>query len=99
MRTTGSTLALSISLPATRTTSLPGRYDSVKPTMRLPNTRGEETARALLIENPLAAFEGKPLPYVPDVCEDGDSAKPAGLKRGSASGFSKCALTWSAATG
>jgi protein-tyrosine phosphatase len=38
-------------------------------------TRGEETARALLVENPLAVFEGKPLPYVPDVCEDGESAE------------------------
>jgi protein-tyrosine phosphatase len=27
---------------------------------------GEEMARSLLLENPLAAFEGRPLPYVPD---------------------------------
>jgi protein-tyrosine phosphatase len=31
---------------------------------------GEEYARALMIENPLAAFEGRPLPYVPDLTED-----------------------------
>jgi protein-tyrosine phosphatase len=28
---------------------------------------GEERARFLLIDNPLAAFEGQPLPYVPEV--------------------------------
>jgi len=28
--------------------------------------RGEEVARALFQENPLAAFEGRPLPYVPE---------------------------------
>ena len=28
---------------------------------------GEERAKALLVENPLAAFEGRPLPYVPEV--------------------------------
>lgn len=31
---------------------------------------GEEKARALLMENPLAAFEGQPLPYVPEVSAD-----------------------------
>jgi protein-tyrosine phosphatase len=31
---------------------------------------GEEVARALFVENPLAAFEGRPLPYVPEVDED-----------------------------
>jgi len=31
---------------------------------------GEEKARALLVENPLAAFEGRALPYVPDVPDD-----------------------------
>jgi protein-tyrosine phosphatase len=44
-------------------------------------TRGEETARALLVENPLAAFEGSPLPYVPDVCEDGESAESGWPKK------------------
>lgn len=29
-------------------------------------TYGEDVARALLVENPLAAFEGRPLPYVPE---------------------------------
>jgi protein-tyrosine phosphatase len=28
---------------------------------------GEDSARFLLIDNPLAAFEGRPLPYVPDI--------------------------------
>ena len=31
---------------------------------------GEDIARALLVDNPLAAFEGRPLPYVPDLPED-----------------------------
>ena len=30
---------------------------------------GEEKARALFVENPLAAFEGQPLPYVPEIVE------------------------------
>jgi len=33
--------------------------------------RGEEVARALFQENPLAAFEGRPLPYVPEPEEAG----------------------------
>lgn len=33
-------------------------------------TWGEETARALLMENPLAAFEGRPLPWVRDLPDD-----------------------------
>jgi protein-tyrosine phosphatase len=28
---------------------------------------GKEMARSLLLDNPLAAFEGRPLPYVPDI--------------------------------
>jgi len=28
---------------------------------------GEETARAIFVDNPLAAFEGRPLPYVPEI--------------------------------
>jgi len=36
---------------------------------------GEEIARALLRENPLAAFEGRPLPYVPEVSTDPLRAK------------------------
>ena len=31
---------------------------------------GENVARALLVDNPLAAFEGRPLPYVPEVAEE-----------------------------
>jgi len=31
---------------------------------------GEEISRALFVENPLAAFEGRPLPHVPEVAED-----------------------------
>jgi protein-tyrosine phosphatase len=30
---------------------------------------GENVARALLVENPLAAFEGRPLPYAPQLSE------------------------------
>ena len=41
-------------------------------------SHGEETARALLIENPMAAFAGKPLPYVPEVAEDGNSGETVG---------------------
>jgi len=36
---------------------------------------GEGIARALLMENPLAAFEGRPLPYVPEVSTDAPRAK------------------------
>ncbi len=41
-------------------------YDSIAQQL------GEEIARALLIENPLAAFNGDPLPYVPEVEEQQD---------------------------
>lgn len=47
----------------------------------LVKTRGEEVARALLVENPLAAFEGRPLPYVPEV-ED-ERLKVSGSAQGS----------------
>ncbi|HKI11072.1 MAG TPA: CpsB/CapC family capsule biosynthesis tyrosine phosphatase [Candidatus Acidoferrum sp.] len=36
---------------------------------------GEGIARALLVENPLAAYEGRPLPYVPEVSTDAPRAK------------------------
>ena len=36
---------------------------------------GEELARALLVENPLAAFEGRPLPHVPEL-EEGAGLAP-----------------------
>jgi protein-tyrosine phosphatase len=39
---------------------------------------GEERANALLIENPLAAFEGRPLPYVPELAPE---AEPRRRKR------------------
>ena len=32
--------------------------------------RGEDAARGLLVENPLAAFEGRGLPWVPELAED-----------------------------
>jgi protein-tyrosine phosphatase len=40
---------------------------------------GEETARALLLDNPLAAFEGRPLPFVPALADDArtPAASPA----------------------
>jgi protein-tyrosine phosphatase len=38
----------------------------------LVQTRGEEVARGLLVDNPLAAFEGRPLPYVPEMEYSGD---------------------------
>lgn len=34
---------------------------------------GEELAHALLVDNPLAAFEGRPLPCVPELAEDGNT--------------------------
>jgi len=39
---------------------------------RLAQTRGEDVARALLVENPLAAFEGRPIPWVPELPDDAD---------------------------
>jgi len=36
---------------------------------------GEEKARALLVENPLAAFEGRPLPHIPPVSESDERPK------------------------
>jgi protein-tyrosine phosphatase len=49
-------------------------------------TWGEETARALLVENPLAAFEGRPLPWAPDLpdelgMDDSGSHMPRKKKR------------------
>jgi protein-tyrosine phosphatase len=45
--------------------------------------RGEKLARALLLENPLAAFEGRPLPYVPEIAESAEQqgGVPAKSKR------------------
>jgi protein-tyrosine phosphatase len=44
---------------------------------------GEEMARALMVDNPLAAFEGRPLPYVPNLETDdsADAWKPRKKKR------------------
>ncbi|HXQ26880.1 MAG TPA: CpsB/CapC family capsule biosynthesis tyrosine phosphatase [Candidatus Acidoferrales bacterium] len=39
-------------------------------------TRGEDVARALLVENPLAAFEGRPLPHVPELADERDTEHP-----------------------
>jgi protein-tyrosine phosphatase len=44
--------------------------------------RGEETARALLYDNPLAVFEGLPLPYEPEQPEvAAQSSRPGRRKR------------------
>jgi len=32
--------------------------------------RGEDVAKALLVDNPLAAFEGRSLPWVPEMDDD-----------------------------
>ncbi len=42
--------------------------------------RGEEVARALFHDNPLAAFEGQPLPYVPEPPES-DTSVPGFRRR------------------
>ena len=46
---------------------------------------GEDVARALLVDNPRAAFEGQPLPFVPEINEDNskksDSRGAGGKKR------------------
>lgn len=39
--------------------------------------RGEDVARALLIANPMAAFEGSPLPWVPEIPDDALAGDPA----------------------
>ncbi len=44
---------------------------------------GEDVARALLTDNPQAAFEGRPLPYVPELPDDlvANSSEPQRLRR------------------
>lgn len=54
---------------ARRPLKLKFAYDSVAGQL------GEEVARGLLIENPLAAFNGDPLPYVPEVEEPRERRK------------------------
>lgn len=44
---------------------------------RLAQTRGVDVARALLVDNPLAAFEGRPLPCVPELGGDAGDKNPA----------------------
>jgi protein-tyrosine phosphatase len=44
-------------------------------------TRGEGLARVLLVDNPLAAFEGRPLPWIPDLPDDSDLVGPSARKR------------------
>jgi protein-tyrosine phosphatase len=43
--------------------------------------RGEEVARALFHDNPLAAFEGRPLPFVPEPSDAATSGSPKRRKR------------------
>ena len=43
--------------------------------------RGEKVAQALFCENPLAAFEGRPLPYVPEPPENDTASRPPRRKR------------------
>jgi protein-tyrosine phosphatase len=38
----------------------------------LAKSRGEDVARALMVDNPLAAFEDRPLPWVPELADEGD---------------------------
>jgi protein-tyrosine phosphatase len=42
---------------------------------------GEDVAQGLFTANPLAAFEGRPLPYVPEPAEPRDSTQPPRLPR------------------
>jgi protein-tyrosine phosphatase len=50
---------------------------------RLAKTRGEDVAQALLGDNPLAAFEGRELPYVPELADDAGTRRsgPRGRRR------------------
>ena len=40
---------------------------------RVAESRGEDVARGLLVDNPLAAFEDRPLPFVPELVDEGDA--------------------------
>jgi protein-tyrosine phosphatase len=53
---------------AHNTTSRPLRLQEAY--QHLAKTRGEEVARALLVDNPLAAFEDRPVPWVPELADD-----------------------------
>lgn len=64
--------------------NLASRPLRLKPTYDLiAKSHGEEVARALLVDNPLAAFEGRPLPHVPEI---DDQHTKAGGSGGAASG-------------
>lgn len=43
----------------------------------LAKTRGEEVAQALLVDNPLAVFEGNPLPHVPEISDEATATNAA----------------------
>jgi protein-tyrosine phosphatase len=50
----------------------------------LAKTRGEQFARGVLVENPLAVFEGRPLPFVPELADEpvsDSSAQHRGRRR------------------
>jgi protein-tyrosine phosphatase len=49
----------------------------------LATTHGDGVARGLLVDNPLAAFEGRPLPYVPELPDDllQNDSGPQGQRR------------------
>jgi protein-tyrosine phosphatase len=47
----------------------------------LEKRRGEEVAQALLVDNPMAAFEGRTLPFVPELDEDAGLAPGANSPR------------------
>jgi len=44
-------------------------------------TRGKEIARALMIDNPLAVFEGRPLPWVPELADNTENRRHVPLAR------------------
>jgi protein-tyrosine phosphatase len=44
----------------------------------LAKTRGEEVARALLVDNPLAVFEDRPIPWVPELDDDAGRGNSGG---------------------
>lgn len=68
-----------IASDAHNTTSRPLRlkeaYDLVA------QVRGEDVARALLVDNPRAAFDGQPLPWVPELPDDADMQGAGARKR------------------
>lgn len=62
-----------VSSDAHNTTSRPLQLSRARKVVE--STFGKETAQALFADNPLAAFEGRPIPYVPEV-EDERPQKP-----------------------